>query len=222
MTDEDRQLLLELRRMTDACGAFCAGVIESDLSREDQLALSSWLADMAERIRQRAVRTPVVIEGEAASPKCQTGGARSEEQQTFDEGLIAVRTPPAFAPAPAHKSCPRSVTSPSPCSAELATPRRASRLVPPQRRAPRQRLHGRSPPVARTARPPRGRGPERLASCPCGTHRTASPLVGQRKTPTMILSGLVRIRWVGGADGIRTRDPRTASAVRYQLRYSPK
>jgi hypothetical protein len=26
----------------------------------------------------------------------------------------------------------------------------------------------------------------------------------------------------GGADGIRTRDPRTASAVRYQLRYSPK
>lgn len=90
MTDEDRQLLLELRRMTDPCGAFCAGVIESDLSREDQLALSSWLADMAERIRQRAVRTPVVIEGEAASPKCQTGGARSGEQQTFDEGLIAV------------------------------------------------------------------------------------------------------------------------------------
>jgi hypothetical protein len=25
----------------------------------------------------------------------------------------------------------------------------------------------------------------------------------------------------GGADGTRTRDPRTASAVRYQLRYSP-
>jgi hypothetical protein len=27
---------------------------------------------------------------------------------------------------------------------------------------------------------------------------------------------------LGGADGIRTRDPRTASAVRYQLRYSPE
>jgi hypothetical protein len=27
---------------------------------------------------------------------------------------------------------------------------------------------------------------------------------------------------VGGADGTRTRDPRTASAVRYQLRYSPE
>jgi hypothetical protein len=26
----------------------------------------------------------------------------------------------------------------------------------------------------------------------------------------------------GGADGTRTRDPRTASAVRYQLRYSPE
>ena len=28
-------------------------------------------------------------------------------------------------------------------------------------------------------------------------------------------------RIICGADGTRTRDPRTASAVRYQLRYSP-
>lgn len=65
MTDEDRQLLLELRRMTDACGAFCAGVIENDLSRDDQLALSEWLANMAVRIRSRALRTPIIIENEA-------------------------------------------------------------------------------------------------------------------------------------------------------------
>lgn len=65
MTDEERQLLLDLRRMTDACGAFCAGVLENDLSHDDQLALSTWLADMAERIRHRALRTPVVIDGEA-------------------------------------------------------------------------------------------------------------------------------------------------------------
>ncbi|MGH3669794.1 MAG: hypothetical protein ACRDSH_04055 [Pseudonocardiaceae bacterium] len=65
MTDDDRQLLLDLRRMTDTCGAFCAGVIENDLDRDDQLALSTWLADMAERIRNRALKTPVVIEGEA-------------------------------------------------------------------------------------------------------------------------------------------------------------
>lgn len=75
MTDEDRQLLLDLRRMTDACGVFCAGVIEHDLSREDQLALSDWLADMAERIRGRGLRTPVVIEGEAVGHGSQTGGA---------------------------------------------------------------------------------------------------------------------------------------------------
>ncbi|MGH3800966.1 MAG: hypothetical protein ACRDTD_12650 [Pseudonocardiaceae bacterium] len=68
MTDNDRQLLLELRRMADACGAFCAGVIENDLSRDDQLDLSAWLADMAERIRERGLRTAVVIEGEAVSP----------------------------------------------------------------------------------------------------------------------------------------------------------
>ena len=74
MTDDDRQLLLELRRMTDACGAFCAGVIEHDLSRDDQLALGDWLAEMAERIRKRGLRTSVVIEGEAVSPASRTGG----------------------------------------------------------------------------------------------------------------------------------------------------
>jgi hypothetical protein len=55
VTDDDRQLLLELRRMTDACGAFCAGVIKNDLSRDDQLALSDWLADLAGRIRKKRV-----------------------------------------------------------------------------------------------------------------------------------------------------------------------
>lgn len=47
MTDDDRQLLLELRRMADACGEFCAGVIENDLSRDEQLALSTRLTDIA-------------------------------------------------------------------------------------------------------------------------------------------------------------------------------
>jgi hypothetical protein len=75
VTDDDRQLLLDLRRMTDACGAFCAGVIENNLSQDDQLALGNWLAEMAERIRQRGLRTPVVIEGEAVSPVSPTGEA---------------------------------------------------------------------------------------------------------------------------------------------------
>jgi hypothetical protein len=73
VTDEDRQLLGELRRMTDACGAFCAGVLENDLSRDDQLALSVRLAVMAECIRKRALKTPVIIEGEAVVPISQTG-----------------------------------------------------------------------------------------------------------------------------------------------------
>ena len=75
VTDDDRRLLLDLRRMTDACGAFCAGVIENNLSQDDQLALGDWLAEMAERIRQRGLRTPVVIEGEAVSPVSRTGEA---------------------------------------------------------------------------------------------------------------------------------------------------
>ncbi|MGH3834881.1 MAG: hypothetical protein ACRDSF_04125 [Pseudonocardiaceae bacterium] len=65
MTDEDRALLLELSRLNKGCGEFCAGIIENDLSRDDQFALSTRLVDIAERIRNRALRTPMVIEGEA-------------------------------------------------------------------------------------------------------------------------------------------------------------
>lgn len=75
VTDDDHQLLLDLRRMTNSCGAFCAGVIENNLSQNDQLALSNRLAEMAERIRQRGLRTPVVIEGEAVSLVNRTGEA---------------------------------------------------------------------------------------------------------------------------------------------------
>jgi hypothetical protein len=75
VTDDDRQLLLDLRRMTEACGVFCAGVLENDLSRDDQLALSDWLGEMAELIRERALRTPVIIECEVVNSARQTGGA---------------------------------------------------------------------------------------------------------------------------------------------------
>jgi hypothetical protein len=73
VTDDDRQLLLDLRRMTETCGAFCAGAIEHDLSRDDQLALSDGLGDMAERIRKRGLSTPVVIEDEGVRPASRTG-----------------------------------------------------------------------------------------------------------------------------------------------------
>ena len=49
--------------------------IENNLLQDNQLALGDWLAEMAERIRKRGLRTPVVIEGEAVSPARQTGGA---------------------------------------------------------------------------------------------------------------------------------------------------
>lgn len=79
MTDDDRQLLRDLRKMTDACGAFCAGVIAQDVTRDDQLALSDWLGDMGERVRKRALCTPVVIDGvieeDAVLPARQPGDA---------------------------------------------------------------------------------------------------------------------------------------------------
>lgn len=66
VTDDDRQLLLELRQMTDTCGAFCTGVVQHDLTG-CQFALSDWLNDMAECICERAMRTAVVIEGQAVA-----------------------------------------------------------------------------------------------------------------------------------------------------------
>lgn len=66
MTDEDRALLLELSRLNKACGEFGMGLMEDNLSRADQLAFGAWLVDMAELIRGRALRTPVVIESEVS------------------------------------------------------------------------------------------------------------------------------------------------------------
>jgi hypothetical protein len=64
VTDEDCALVLELSRLNKECGKFCAGVIENALSCNNHLILDIRLADMSERIRGRALKTPVVIEGE--------------------------------------------------------------------------------------------------------------------------------------------------------------
>lgn len=63
MTDEDRELLLELRRLNDACGRYGTGVLYDDLSREDQLAFGARLVEMAALVHDRALRTPLVVEG---------------------------------------------------------------------------------------------------------------------------------------------------------------
>ncbi|MGH3796848.1 MAG: hypothetical protein ACRDSP_18385 [Pseudonocardiaceae bacterium] len=63
MDDDDRELLHELKRLGQALAPFALGVMENHLSRDEQLAFGTRLVNLAERIRDRAVTTPITIEG---------------------------------------------------------------------------------------------------------------------------------------------------------------
>ncbi len=64
MDDDDRALLHELKHLGQALAPFALGVMENHISRDDQLAFGARLVNLAERIRDRAVTTPVTIEGQ--------------------------------------------------------------------------------------------------------------------------------------------------------------
>ncbi|MGH3979086.1 MAG: hypothetical protein ACRDRZ_08815 [Pseudonocardiaceae bacterium] len=57
MTDEDRDLMKALARLNQACAGLGlrAGVIEDELSQEDQVELALQFIDMAERVLRRAL-----------------------------------------------------------------------------------------------------------------------------------------------------------------------
>ncbi|MCA1704724.1 MAG: hypothetical protein LC808_16255 [Actinobacteria bacterium] len=63
MDDDDRKLLNELQLLGQAIGPFALAVIEDRVSRDEQLTLGTLLVNIAERIRDRAVKTPITIEG---------------------------------------------------------------------------------------------------------------------------------------------------------------
>lgn len=65
MNQEDRDLLHELKLLGQALGPFGLGVMENRVSREEQLAFGTRLVNIAERISDRAVKTPITIEGTA-------------------------------------------------------------------------------------------------------------------------------------------------------------
>lgn len=64
MDDADRQLLMELNQIGRALTTFGLAVIEGSVSRDAQIALGARLVNLAERIHGRAVKTPLVIEGD--------------------------------------------------------------------------------------------------------------------------------------------------------------
>lgn len=62
---EYRDLLLELSRLKRCVRILPWGVMEDSLSHAGQLAFGARLVDLVECIGDRALRTPMVIEGEA-------------------------------------------------------------------------------------------------------------------------------------------------------------
>ncbi|MGH3909036.1 MAG: hypothetical protein ACRDTE_33380 [Pseudonocardiaceae bacterium] len=63
MDDDDRALLHELKHLGQALAPFALGVMENCVSRDEQLGFGTRLVSLAERIRDRAITTPLTIEG---------------------------------------------------------------------------------------------------------------------------------------------------------------
>ncbi|HEX7661462.1 MAG TPA: hypothetical protein VF444_18465 [Pseudonocardiaceae bacterium] len=62
MDDLTREICLRLKQMNQTAGAFVAGMLSDDLSREDQIAFAHRLVDLAEAVRDRALETPVIVD----------------------------------------------------------------------------------------------------------------------------------------------------------------
>ncbi|MGH3853232.1 MAG: hypothetical protein ACRDR6_06975 [Pseudonocardiaceae bacterium] len=66
MTEADRELLMLLGGVGLRVAEIVTGLFEDSLSQDDQIAFGHQLVGLAEGFRQRARRTPLVIEGDFA------------------------------------------------------------------------------------------------------------------------------------------------------------
>ena len=66
MNEDDRELLMLLGSVGIRVGEIVTGLFEDSLSCDEQIAFGHRLVDLAERFRQRALRTPIVIDGDSA------------------------------------------------------------------------------------------------------------------------------------------------------------
>lgn len=65
MNEDDRELLMLLGSVGIRVGEIVTGLFEDSLGCEEQLAFEQQLVELAEGFRQRVLRTPLVIDGEA-------------------------------------------------------------------------------------------------------------------------------------------------------------
>jgi hypothetical protein len=65
VNEKDRELLMLLGSVGIRVGEIVSGLFEDSLSCEEQIAFGNQLTELAEGFRQRVLRTPLVIDGEA-------------------------------------------------------------------------------------------------------------------------------------------------------------
>lgn len=65
MNEDDRELLMLLGSVGIRVGEIVTGLFEDSLSCDEQIAFGQQLVEVAEGFRQRVLRTPLVIDGEA-------------------------------------------------------------------------------------------------------------------------------------------------------------
>lgn len=64
MSEEDRELLMLLGNVGLRVAEIVTGLFEDSLSHDEQIPFGHQLVNLAEGFRQRALRTPLVIEGD--------------------------------------------------------------------------------------------------------------------------------------------------------------
>ncbi|MBX7268810.1 hypothetical protein KIF24_24175 [Micromonospora sp. Llam7] len=62
--DETMAILRELKDISNASGEFVTGILEDSLTYDEQINFALRLVRLAEQIKARADRTPVVVDGE--------------------------------------------------------------------------------------------------------------------------------------------------------------
>jgi hypothetical protein len=65
VNEDDRELLMLLGSVGIRVGELVTGLFEDSLSCEEQIVFGQQLVELADGFRQRVLRTPIVIDGEA-------------------------------------------------------------------------------------------------------------------------------------------------------------
>ncbi len=66
MNEDDRELLMLLGSVGIRVGEIVTGLFEDSLSCDEQLTFGNQLTELAEGFRQRALKIPLIIDGDSA------------------------------------------------------------------------------------------------------------------------------------------------------------